>query len=236
MTHRASSQQFKVDARIQQTTANVLNAFLMVSSDDHELHTGKRAGGHQRHDQRHELQRRHGGEIQRRECLELHRDVGDGDSGDRSGGGDDRPAERDDARRDGDERDELRGDGCSHRQQVERPARCRHWHRDLQSRRDQLRAELLRVLQPEHRCHPDSDAGHSRHLQRLDRMRFGLGHDLHRDHEQGENCRREFPSLASSVATPHRASPRWARPLRVSLTSVVRNSSFGGEENVDESR
>ena len=48
--------------------------------------------------------------------------------------------------------------------------------------------------------HPDSDAGHSRRLQRLDRMRYGLWHDLYGNHEPSADCRREFSSLERGLS------------------------------------
>ena len=56
-------------------------------------------------------------QVQRDVRAELHGDVGHVDSGDGAGGGDDGTAERDDARRHGDQREQLHGEGRAHRQQ-----------------------------------------------------------------------------------------------------------------------
>src|SRR5439155_1683058 len=77
-------------------------------ADDHELHTDERAGGHERDDQRHELHGRHDREVQR-DHGGLLGDLRYGDPGDGADGGHDGNAERDDARRDGDQRHALHG-------------------------------------------------------------------------------------------------------------------------------
>ncbi len=60
-------------------------------TDDRELHADERTGGNQRHDQRHELHRGHGGDVQR-DRRELLGDVRHGDSGDGARWGHDRTA------------------------------------------------------------------------------------------------------------------------------------------------
>src|SRR5439155_1099887 len=76
---------------------------------DHGLHADERAGGGERHHQRHELHRRDGGELQWDERDDLHGDVDHGDPGDGAGGGDDGAAQRHDVGRHRDEQHQLHG-------------------------------------------------------------------------------------------------------------------------------
>jgi len=77
----------------------------------------------------------------------------------------------------------------------------RRWYRDLQlqsrqSRPDRLRAHLLGLLRLRHGGDPHGYAGLPFHLRQLERLRYGLGHDLHRDRECGEIGHRQLLALA----------------------------------------
>ena len=74
-----------------------------------ELHAGQRRRRRQPDDQRHELHRGDGGQLQR-EPRELFSDLRHGDSGDCADGRHDGAAERDDGRRHGDQRRHFHGE------------------------------------------------------------------------------------------------------------------------------
>src|SRR5207237_119865 len=111
-----------------------------------------RSGGDERYDQRHQLQRGHGGGLQR-DQRDLHGDLRYGDPGDGAGGRDDGSGQRDYARRDGHQRQLVhRAEPADHRE-------LRARQRSGGDQRDDQRHELQR--------------GHGGGLQRGERDLYG---------------------------------------------------------------